>query len=1647
MDGLRLEGVGQTVLQTFFAQGNSVLNDTTVMTTLERVYKSTDALLRSSALLPFYFTLLSILLLLIHTLTLLPPIKRLLRTPKDRSATADAPPVVIVPSTFKGEVKEHIDRRGGLGVFVGNLLRLVVCLALLGLTVYAAIEAPGPEKKGMSDEGIQAQGGLKKKGKKKHRNRRPGEEWFSLEEWVEIAQCGVYLYTSFLALLTLVARPRAISIVSKHLTTLLLLAFGIWAYRDLYPLATFTLKPMDGDGGWLTWVRIGLLGLAGAVIPVFTPYRFIPVDPLHPLPPNPEQTASPASFIMFTWLEPVIKKAYSVSHLPYEELPPLADYDHADHLVKQAFPHVDPFLKKAKGRHIFFGLMSLYRWHYIQMAILLTAKVIFDVAGPFTLNKLLLYLETGGEGATVRPWVWCLALFVVPLAGSWSIQGYVFITTRLVVRTEGLITQLIFEHSLRIRMKDDLPTPGTSTVTSVATTPRMGPQESPEEGGEAYGSEDTLQEGRSERGKGKDASTATDTAASTSTAAASAIPTSGAAPDKKDEGGHGANLVGKINNLVSTDLGNLVDGRDFLFLLIWAPLELLLSIWFLYNILGWSAIVGLVTTILTIPIPGKIAQLLNNLQVERMKKTDARVQSVTESMNVIRMIKLFGWESRVAKQVNERRDEELTYLKKRQIYGLVNNNINHALPFITMILTFATYTLIMKQELTASRIFSSIAVFDLIREQLHMAFWEIPLVISGKVSIDRVNEFLNETELLDQYARPDTELPVNMLPPWADPQAIGFRNATFAWRTTSPVSPGGIMTPSRRNFHLRLEGDLWFKKGKLNIIVGPTGCGKTSLLMALLGEMHFKPETMDSYFNLPRDGGVAYAAQEAWILNATIKDNILFGSAFDEKRYKKVVEQCALERDMTLFEAGDATEIGEKGVTLSGGQKARISLARAVYSPAQVVLLDDVLSALDVHTSRWIVDKCLTGDLLKDRTVLLVTHNIAMVSPIADFCVSLSQDGRINCQGDVSEALKDAVLLADVKQTNQLAEDDEKVEQLAGTSETQPPKDDKPTGQLIAKEEIQEGRVGWNAFKFFFGTFGGVWFWTVVMGAIFLCEFTNVFQTWFLGYWARQYNNSPASEVPASLYLTGYGFLVILGMAFYNTEAVVFLFGSIKASRRVHAMLMDAILGTTLRWLDSTPIGRIVARFTQDIRTIDSTIAAQFQGVVEMVVSILLRFISVLVYSPIFLFPGLFVTGLGVWLGSIYMHAQLSVKREMSNAKSPLYSHFSASIAGLTSIRAYGAEKAFKEESKKRIDYYSRSARLVYNLNRWICVRIDGLGGLFAAALAAYLIYGRKVDPSTTGFSLSMALSFTGMLLWAIRLLNDFEVQANSLERVKAYVDIEQEEKPRPEGVPPAYWPASGSLVIKDLCARYSPDGPEVLHGLSFEIKSGERVGVVGRTGAGKSSLSLSLLRMIPTTGTVLFDGLDTRTINLDALRSSITIIPQQPELISGTLRQNLDPFGDYDDLTLNGCLRSAGLFDIQAEADEEDRIGLDTIVGSGGTNFSLGQRQIIALARAMVRRSKVYILDEATASVDYKTDAAIQEVISKEFNDMTLIIVAHRLQTIMTADKILVLDAGKVVEFDSPAALLEKKGGMFKTLVDGSGDREALYAMVKKSG
>ncbi|KAH9059057.1 hypothetical protein EDB87DRAFT_1832312 [Lactarius vividus] len=1509
-----------------------------VLTTLDGAFpQKVPSFWTHGLLIPSYFAILSIVLLLAQAVFSSSLVRR-----------------------FRGEDAPVAATRGESGVTGGSIIfifqvsRLVAVLTLLGLAIFCFVQEKGQQHVSQSSAESTFNG---RKHEGKHRY---GGGSLTEREWLDLTLCLTYLYAAFLALVAVTARRVRASVASFHLSSLLLSTFSVYAYRNIWPLLTFTLSPVDAWEGPLLWVRIGLLAFAAIVIPLLDLQQVI----------NPEQTASLLSMVLYTYLDPIVFLAYRVPHLSHDMLPPLADYDYTRNL------HLDTF-SGGPRRHIFWSILAVFRREYIQLAIFVVIKVFSTLMAPIGMNQLLRYLETRGEGAVVRPWVWVAYIFLGPALGTMAFQYYLFIASGILVRVTAIVTQLVFEHALRIRVKAETSSSPSATPTATpevgsgTTTPDSGSvveinTVSEEAGGssEETGSEQSVIAGSSIKGKRKEEA-----------------PGSDSVREGGDEPGDSSNLVGKMNNLVSTDLENIVDGRDFLLLILYFPLQVVICIWFLYDILGWSTFVGTAVMVTLFPIPGIVAGKIQKVQKEAVKRTDARVQAATETMGVLRMIKLFGWEPKIAARLAEKREQELQYIKLRQILGMSIVMINFFIPVITMVVTYVTYTAIMKRALTPSAVFSSMAVFDLLSDQLHAIFRMIPMFIQARVSLDRVNDFLHHTELLDEFTDADKSPERVMLTDSSrfDQDVIGFQNASFTW---SNDHADGILTPSRRRFTLRVQGELLFKPGCFNLIIGPTGSGKTSLLMALLGEMHFVPMSPDSWYHLPREGGVSYAAQES-----EEQDNILFGAAYDEERYNKVIYQCGLQRDLSLFDAGDKTEVGEKGLTLSGGQKARVTLARAVYSSSQILILDDVLAALDVHTARWIVEKCFKGDLIRGRTILLVTHNVAMATPLADYVVSLGKDGRIASRGSVSDALKkDKALAKELAEGTRAIKDDEKIdsEELDETVKS-------ADGKLILAEEISEGNVSWDAgepttqpfrildgethwctaqrneVKLFINGLGGthpVLFWILFPVGLLLCDTAMTVQTWFMGYWAEQYDIYPPEQVNITFYLIIYGLIILAATAMLHDRSV---------------------LGTTLRWLDTTPTSRVTTRVTQDIRALDGPVADTFAWAIDISGAMLIKFVAVVYLTPAFSVPGISIAVFGAWLGRIYMRAQIAIKREMSNAKAPVLGHFGASVAGLTSIRAYGAQIAFREESYRRIDRYSRANRSFWNMNRqvestnsppWINLRIDFLGGLFAASLAAYLIYvpNERSLPSDTGFSLTMAIGFSSLILWLVRTLNDFEATGEeriiffydsmfigatySLERVHSYINAEQEPKATEQGIPPAYWPASGDIRVERLSARYSLDGPKVLHDISFHIKSGERVGVVGRTGSGKSSLTLSLLRCIFTEGSVYYDGRLTSSINLNALRSNITIIPQIPELLSGSLRENLDPFSQYDDATLNSALHASGLFSLQND-DDDGRLTLDSQIASGGGNLSVGQRQILALARAIVRGSKLLILDE----------------------------------------------------------------------------------------
>ncbi|WRT65691.1 uncharacterized protein IL334_002636 [Kwoniella shivajii] len=1484
------------------------------------------------------------------------------------------------------DLRAHIRSMKEYGsiLFFLEVLRTLCIATLLGLTVYAAVQAESPEsRKDLVDLGVEmdmdmdmvmgdvdAMGrwGKHKKHKKKKHRKNIVDDYSSLELG-EFGVVGFYTYTLIFSFLLLTLRPATPlrRHLIAHVDILLLVGWCIYVYRDLWPLLTYNLFPSDINNA-ITWSRVGILSVAAVLIPLLRPRTYVPADPQNPTPENeihPEQTAPVLFYIFYEYMTPLVWRAWKVSSLPYDDMHPLADYDRAELLYRKHIETLDPVRRRDRGlkpRNLLTSLAVVFKKEIMIICSMSALSAVAEMAGSVGINQLLDYLEKDGEGATLRPIIWIAFLFIGPTIGSLTIQYYIFTTTRALVRSEALLTQLLFDHALRLRMKDATDEGTKEEITK--PTPAITVEEFVEPG-----------PGLAEAGlpDGPESTDATEVGSSNGSNGAKKSDKEIAA-DEEAKKSTGQGLAGKINVLMAADIDTVLNGRDLALIFVYTPIQLALCVFLLYRILSWSALVGMLTIVITLPVPGLITKLSTQFQTKRMEATDSRVDSITEAIGALRMIKMFGWEDRVKERIAAKRETELHLIWQRRLTSLAVFILNQILPVLTMVVTFAMYTLVQGRQLSAATVFTSMVVFELVKSQMGMCFYLINETVAAWVSVQRIDNFLNSSEMIDEYSEGKIATIKTAEQLEAETEGlIRIHDATFTW--------GPIANNKVEDFSLKIE-DVTFIKGKINLITGSTGSGKSSLLKALIGELHFE-QKQGSFFHLPREGGVSYAAQESWCMSDSIKDNILFGEPYEHDRYIQTLRACGLEPDLKLFDDGDRTEVGEKGITLSGGQKARLTLARAVYSKTEIVLLD----------------------------VLLITHHVGLAAPIADYMLALNSDGTVKSQGLIEDAR-----LPDEDMEKE-AQEDVKASEETVSADTKIA-EEKPVNKLVKDEEKGEGRISKKAMISFFKTFGGPIFWLTYFSLLLSGQGFNSFQTYWLGRWARAYEEyEDPTKVSAVYYLGLYIVWVLLSLGSLASAATLYYIGAIKGSREIHRKLTDQIFGAYMRFLDSTPVGRIISRFTKDMKNVDGSFTDNFNEVSDITIGLILKFGVVIAFVPFFSLPALAIGLVGGFLGEVYIHSQLSVKREMSNTKSPLFSHFSAAVNGIVSIRAYGAQQKLRAEAQKKADKYTRVATALQPQSM------------------AFLVYGPRLDASTTGFALSQAISFSAMILWWVRMVNEMEVQGNSVERIEDYLKIDQEPKATSSKQPPAAWPTSGSIVLDKLSARYTPDGPTVLDKLNVTIASGEKVGIVGRTGSGKSTLALALLRMIPTEGDVWIDGRKTQDINLHSLRSHVTIIPQDPVLLSGSLRFNLDPFGEHDDAELNDALQSSGLGQTRQPGQgggsvTPQRLTLDTPIAAAGGNLSQGQRQLVALARALVRNSKVLILDEATASVDFETDALIQRSIRSLPSTTTVLTVAHRLSTVMDYDKILVLGAGKVLEHESPNTLRSNQNSYFAKLV-----------------
>ncbi|XP_055507850.1 multidrug resistance-associated protein 1 [Leucoraja erinacea] len=1095
--------------------------------------------------------------------------------------------------------------------------------------------------------------------------------------------------------------------------------------------------------------------------------------------------------------------------------------------------------------------------------------------------------------------------------------------------------------------------------------------------------------------------------------------------------------VGEIVNLMSVDAQKFMDLITYLNMVWSAPLQVILAMYFLWQNLGPSVLAGVAVMILLVPINSVIAMKTKTLQVTQMKEKDNRIKLMNEVLNGIKVIKLYAWELAFKEKVLDIRENELKVLKRAAYLAAVSTFTWVCAPFLVALCTFGVYVLVdEKNVLDAQKAFVSLALFNILRFPLNMLPMVISSLVQASVSLDRLETFLSHDQLdLDAVDRQFNPGSLN---------SIIVNNGTFSWSREDP--------PCLNNISVEIPD------GTLIAVVGHVGCGKSSLLSALLGEM----EKMEGYVAVKES--VAYVSQQAWIQNASLKRNILFGQELVEEWYKSVIESCALLPDLEVLPAGDETEIGEKGVNLSGGQKQRVSLARAVYSNNAVYLMDDPLSAVDAHVGRHIFDKVIgPKGLLNGKTRVLVTHGISFLPQMDRILVMV--DGKISESGTYKELLEQKGAFSEFLRMHAPTENDNApaIQKLNDTGlqaslyniltgsksniqsndqeatqsgQENDPKVEDPgkTEKKVAVVKLTEadkaltGRVKFRVFWTYVKAIGVcVCFWIILF---YLCQHIASLSS---NYWLSLWTDDPVingTQQRTPLRLGVYGALGIIQGVFVLISSLMMSIGGIKASRRLHVNVLYDVLMSPLSFFEQTPSGNLVNRFAKDIETIDSVLPMVIKMFLGSLFNVLAACVVILIATPL---TAVIIPPLGflyIFVQRYYVATSRQLKRLESASRSPIFSNFNETLLGVSVIRAFGKEDRFIDRNDSRVDENQKAYYPSVVANRWLAVRLELVGNFIVFFAALFAVVSRSdVSPGIVGLSISYALQITATLNWLVRMTSEVETNIVAVERVQQYYDTPKEARwVIKSNRPPQTWPSEGNIEFINYGLRYRTDLDLALKDITISINGGEKIGIVGRTGAGKSSFALGLFRIIePAEGKILIDGIDVTKIGLHDLRFQITIIPQDPILFSGSLRMNLDPFDKYSDEEIWRALELAHLNTFVSGLPNK----LNHECSEGGENLSVGQRQLICLARALLRKSKVLVLDEATAAVDLETDKLIQSTIRNQFDECTVLTIAHRLNTIMDYTRVMVLDRGQIVEFDTIPNLIERKGSFYKMAMD----------------
>ncbi|VVC32373.1 Hypothetical protein CINCED_3A009972 [Cinara cedri] len=1117
--------------------------------------------------------------------------------------------------------------------------------------------------------------------------------------------------------------------------------------------------------------------------------------------------------------------------------------------------------------------------------------------------------------------------------------------------------------------------------------------------------------------------------------------------------------VGQVINLISNDVSRFditLPGIQYLFI---GPVQTIIVTYLVWQEIGISSLIGVATLLIFIPFQGWFGKKIMNFRLMTANLTDNRIRLMNEIISGIHVIKMYAWEKSFAKLIENVRRMEIQKVRGSSIIRTIAQSFidfQTKLQIFVMILSYV----LLGNYISAEKVYVVISYYSLLRFTMGLFFSQAPSQLAELlVSIKRIQHFLILIERDSQMLKPVNELHsepnelsiVNNSDTKIDFQnsnniGIVVSNATAKWAYDQTDN-----TLENINFNVG--------PGRLIAVIGSVGSGKSSLLQAILGELPL------SNGNISISGVVSYASQEPWILSGSILDNILFHSPMDKQRYKQVIKACALKNDLEHFPYGDRTIVGERGVTLSGGQRARINLARAIYKQADIYLLDDPLSAVDTRVGKHLFEKCIKG-YLKEQTCILITHQIQFLSDVDQ--IVLMENASIKTTGsyqklqnsgyDFSKLLgfsEKTMIESQIECNNAYNKKSLNIDPILSVSveSIELPIDGAIATPTEDREICSHGHISKNVYISYFYSCGSIYKNIFVLLIFILSQVISTFGDFWLSLWVNEeedYFYKENKTIPLNNTLTVndladmssnfrfnrlliYTVITACMVLAIIMRSAIFVSACTSISINLHNKMFNSLIRTTMYFFNINSSGRILNRFSKDIGAIDESLPFVLYSCLQVTMACSGIVLVIGLLNIYLMIPTILAAVIFNYFRIFYLPTSRSVKRLEGITRSPIYGHMTSSMEGLITIRAHKTENVLIKEFDKRQDSHSSAWYMFIALNEGFGVWLDIICVVYMSIITfTFLFMGNNTNGGNIGLTLTQLYSLTGMIQWGIRQSAVLENEMNSVERVLEYSNTPQEAKLLAESdkSPPKDWPIHGKIVFLNYYLRYNPDMPHVLKNLNITILPTEKIGIVGRTGAGKSSIIAALFRLALNEGNIFIDEIDIHSIRLHELRSKISIIPQEPVLFSGTMRTNLDPFDEYLDHVLWDALEKIEL----RKTIQNLPGGLNTKMSENGSNFSVGQRQLVCLARAIIRKNKILVLDEATANVDPETDILIQNTIRKYFDKCTVLTIAHRLNTVIDSDKIIVMDAGHMVEFDHSFNLLKNNEGYFHKMVEQTG-------------